>query len=294
MNVVFEDNTNAMAWTSIPEFAPNPIVYGLFMNITVILTIAFTSSSSLFRPAFLPILVIGAYSAVFSCSNFIQPYLWAGFVSGDIVIGLLHYVEVALVSKWSFDAQGPTSNASSGVKLRKTSRERQTGGVQTRLRKSLWSEIEERLKFGYLVKTSSRNEGTPWIVKNTPPFSSKDAKFVPSRKAFCFQRLAMIVVTFLFFDLLSQQKNPLEDNAQLYSSGRVRIFTGDNQNLTTERILTRLISVVMCWICAALFISSEYSIYAVLSVALHIKDVRQYPPSFGPVSEAYTIRQFWG
>lgn len=291
---MLEGSIHAMEWTSIQDFAQNPIVYGLFVNTTIILTIAFTSSSSLLRPAFLPILVIGAYPAVLSCSNVVQRNTWAGFVSGNIVVGLFHYVEVALVSKWSFEAQGPTSNASSGVKLPKTSSKKQTDETQRQSRKSLWSEIGGRLRFGYLVKTSSRNEGTPWVVKNTPSFSSKHAKFVPSRKAFCLQKLAMIVFTFLFVDILSQESKPLEDNARLYSSGKVRIFTGDGNNLSTEQILIRLVTVILYWISTALVIDAVGSMFAVLSVALYIKDVEHYPPNFGSVSEAYTIRRFWG
>ena len=283
-----------MESTSFQELASNPFVYALFVNVAVILTIAFTSSSSLFRPAFLPILVIGAYSAVLSCSHFVQRYTWASFVSGYILAPLFLYVEVALISKWSFEAQGPTINVLSGAKLPKTSRKNQTDETQTRSRNSSWSEIRERLRFGYLVKTSYRNEGTPWVVKNTPPFSSKDPNFVPSRKAFCLQKLAVIVFTYLFVDILSQASKPLEENAQLYSSGKVRIFTGDGSNLTTEQIFIRLMTVVLYWICTALVINAVCSTYAILSVALHIKDVKHYPPNFGSVSEAYTIRGFWG
>lgn len=283
-----------MEWTSIQGFAQNPIVFGLIVNITVIITIAFTSSSSLFRPAFLPILVIGAYPAVLSCSSVVYRNTWAGFVSGNIVVGLFHYVEVALISKWSFEAQGPSSNASSGAKLPETSRKNQTDERQVRSKTSFWSEIWERLRFGYLVKTSSRNEGTPWIVKNTPPFSSEDTKFVPSRRYFYRQKAAMITFTFLFVDVLSQDSKTLEENAQLYSANKVRIFTGNGNNLTTEQILIRLVTVILYWISTALVIDAVGNMFAVLSVALHIKDVEHYPPNFGPVREAYTIRRFWG
>ena len=283
-----------MERTSIQEFAQNPIVFGLIVNVTVILTIAFTSSSSLFRPAFLPILVVGAYPAVLSCSNVVYRNTWAGFVSGNIVVGLFHYIEVALISKWSFEAQGPSSNASSGARLAETSRKNQIDEKQVRSKPSVSSEVWERLRFGYLVKTSPRNEGTPWIVKNTPPFCSEDTKFVPSRRYFYGQKLAMITFTFLFVDVLSQNSKPLEENAQLYSASKVRIFTGDGNNLTLEQILIRVVTVILYWISTALVIDAVGNIFAVFSVALQCKDVEHYPPNFGPVRESYTIRRFWG
>ena len=279
-----------MEWTSIQEFTQNPIVFDLIVKITVILTVAFTSSSSTLRHAILPILVVGAYPAVLYCSNVVHRNTWAGFVCGDIVFGLLHYVEVALISKWSFEAQGP----SSGAKLLETPRKIQRDESQVRSKSLSWSQVWERLKFGYMVKTSSRNEGTPWVVKNIPPFSTKDARFVPSRRYFYWHKLAKIGFTFLFVDLLSQKSKPLEENAQLYSAKKVQIFTGDRNNLTMEQILIRLITVILYWISTAFVIDAVSDIFAVLSVALHIKGVEHYPPLFGPVREAYTIRRFWG
>ena len=48
------------------------------------------------------------------------------------------------------------------------------------------------------------------------------------------------------------------------------------------------------WVCTYLGIDGLTSLISFVFVALGIDDVRLYRPNFGPIGEAYSVRQFWG
>ncbi|KAI4217558.1 MAG: hypothetical protein LQ351_000154 [Letrouitia transgressa] len=273
------------------QFVLHPIVFLYLQNLVFVLIIAFTTPSSLLRLAVLPLFLAAAYPVTLSCLEALYRYAWAGFVGGYIIFSLLGYVEIALISKWSFDVKGPTYFPDPGVSPQNS---QSNDGLNASSKTWSSSEILERLKFGYLVATNNRNIGTPYIVKNTPSFSSKDPAYIPSRTAFCLRKLLIIISTFLLIDLVSQNPTTLEQNEKLYPADTVRIFTGKPENLKMDQVLTRLVTVLMYWICTAMVIDASTSAIQLVSVALHIKPVKMYRPNFGPIGEAYTIRQFWG
>lgn len=273
-----------------------PIFCFLAENVLIILILSFTAASSPLRPALLPILVLTATSAVSYCPVYRSG--WAGFLSGNIIGSISLYVETALISGWDFDHGGPTrSRAHPAPKTgSKTQAEPLRKLPPPENDSPTESGLLERLRFGYLVATNPQNIGTPFIVKNTPPFSSRDPNYVPSRTRFCLWRLCTIAATFMIIDLVESSSPPttLQENAVRYSPNAVNIFTGRRENLSPAQVSTRLVTVLLYWFCIAILIDAVSNFFAVCSVLLHIKDVRHYRPNFGSVTEAYTIRQFWG
>ena len=216
---------------------------------------------------------------------------WAGIVGGHIIVSLYHYVEVALISKWSFESQGPTSSATpEGLDVK----DKPNGGDRATRQMDHGVSFWERLMFGYFGATSTRNIGTPYIVKNTPSFSSKNPDYIPSRAAFLLRKAILIISAFLVVDLASQPAQTLEQNAVLYSAETVPILGGNGENLTGEKILSRFVTVLGYWVCTWLVIDGYSSFLYFVFVGLGLEDVRLYRPNFGPISEAYSIRQFWG
>ena len=267
-----------------------PIYFYILENFLIVLTISFTSSSSVFRPALLPLLVIAAHPVILSCHTALYRNTWAGLVGGNIITTIFHYVEISLLSKWDFDAKGPTCFPAAGETPFSVRKSRVQGPVS----RLSGCQVLERLKFGYAVTTSHRNIGTRFVVKNTPAFSTKHPNYIPSRTRFCLWRMCTIASTILIIDLVSQESTTLEENAVRYSGDTVHILTGKRENLAAAQIMTRLVTVLGYWFCTAIVIDAFSNIFSVLSVLLHIKDVKDYRPNFGPVGEAYTVRRFWG
>lgn len=272
-----------MDWQTIASFVLHPVIFLLLENLVMILILGFTSADSILRPAVLPLLLACIWKVILAFPEAIHRVSWAGIVAGHIIITPLLYVDSALISKWTFEAQGPTSSAAPEA-LHATHADRKNHGG------SFW----ERFRFGFFVITSSRNTGTSNFVKNTPHFSSDNPNYIPSRAAFLYRKAIIIVIAFLALDLVSQGAQPLEHNIVFFSAEAVPIFTGNGENLTFEKITSRLVIVLVYWVCSYLVISGYQGLINSLFVALGIKDVWLYRPHFGPIGEAYSVRQFWG
>ncbi|KAL8876543.1 MAG: hypothetical protein Q9198_005283 [Flavoplaca austrocitrina] len=269
----------------------HPITFYLALNLLTALVVGFTPANSLLRLALLPILTLAAYHVVLSCPTIIYRYTWAGFVGGNIITSLFTYLEVVLFSKWSFEAKGPTSFPTPGDQVGQEQGHNKALQVHSSAhRHGLWG----RLRFGYFVTTSSRNIGTRYIVKGTPQYSSKDPEYIPSRWSFCLRKICLILSTFLIIDLASQNSQPLEVNAEAFAEEKVHILTGSPDNLSPADVVTRLVTVLGYWFCTAIVIDAFASIFNLLFVAFHLEDVEVYRPNFGSMTEAYTVRRFWG
>ncbi|KAL8987204.1 MAG: hypothetical protein Q9177_003565, partial [Variospora cf. flavescens] len=275
-----------------------PIFCFLAEIVLITLILSFTAASSPLRPALLPILVLTAASAVSYSPVAFNRSGWTSFLSADIIISVFHYVETALISGWDFDHGGPTR--SRALPAPKTISKTQAEPLRKLPPPENDSPAEngllERLRFGYLVATTSRNIGTPFLVKNTPPFSYRDPNYVPSRTRFCLWGLCTIAAAFMVIDLVESSSPPttLQENAVRYSPSAVNIFTGRRENLMPAQASTRLVVVLLYWFCIAILFDAVHKFFAICSVLLYIKDVRHYRPNFGSLTEAYTIRQFWG
>ena len=268
-----------------------PVLFYILEQSVIVLTISFTSASSLLRPALLPILIFTAYPIILYCPTVFYRSAWAGLVGGSIITSVLHYVEIALISKWDINAQGPTASPSSTDHVAETKLKPRVSSTSSL---PLKNGFLTRLRFGYFVTTSNRNIGTPYTVKNTPAFSANDPTYIPTRTQYCSWRLFTMAATFLiidFFETQTPSQTP-EQYALQYSSDAVHIFTGNP--LTISSAFSRWITVLLYWCCTAIVIDAFCNIFAVLSVLLHLKPVSAYRPSFGPVAEAYTLRGFWG
>lgn len=203
--------------------------------------------------------------------------------------GLMHYVESALIVKWSFETQSPTSWAGPPVSAGNCSNRSECAITTQTQGGTLW----ERFRFGYVILTSYRNVGTPYMVKRTPEFSTKDPNYIPSRGAFLFRKATRIIVAFLVLQLVRQAAQRLEYSEVVFSAEAVPIFRGNGENLTMEKIIFRSVHVLGFWLVMYVDINGALSLFNFLNVALGIEDVRAFRPVFGPIREAYSVRQFW-
>lgn len=250
---------------------------------TSALIIGFTSPDSLIRLAALPLHLAYAWTILAACLGTAQPTFWTALLGGSIVGWTLQFIEVVLLSRWSFDPpsislRNPEDQA--GKRDNKTPRE--LVGFQNDTR---WN----RLRYGYYVVFSFRHSGTPYEVKNVPPFSHRDPHYIPTKATFLLQTACSLFLCFTILDVAGLA----EQDPSAFSQGSIPIFSGQDR-LTTKQLMIRFASSVAFWVSLYCFLVVIQGIAAFISVFSGLNTVKAWRPAFGPLGEAYSIRQFWG
>ena len=253
------------------------IVFQVFCNAVVI---GFTAPFSSIRLAILPLIVSCVSLVIPACLRTTERTLWAALLGAHSASFLLQYVETALLSRWSFQHLGPLDTAA-----KDKDKEERSPTQETRHGSML-----ERLRFGLFAASSTRNVGTSYQVKNVPPFSRGDPDFTPSRAQFLRDKVVTVVLCYLTLDLLTF--NPQADeNAEIFSVNNVSLF--DRANLSAEKLIIRVASSLAFWASLYCIIQLYMSSIALITVASGLSKVKSWPPGFGALSDAYTVRRFW-
>ena len=244
----------------------------------IILIIGFTSPNSRIRTAALTLVAACAYNIVLTSHKHMRAH-WASLLAGTSVGFLLQYIELSLLSKWSFQSGGPTSQHAS-LKHERTKEDR-----VNQMNRAL-----DRLYFGFSSTFSFRHVDTKWEVKNVPPFSV-DPAYTPSRSVFLFRSTATALTCYILLDASSALPTP-ENNSELFSWEVVPIFRrlGD---VTTPQLTLRLGATFLYWVNMYCIMQGVTSTVSVVAVALRLTEVRIWRPLFGSPLEAYTLRRFW-
>lgn len=131
-----------------------------------------------------------------------------------------------------------------------------------------------------------RRVGTPWQVKNVP---SSVGLQTQSRAGFILRRVTVTLLAYLFVDVVVSMPPPEQhmvraDKAALFSL----------RNLSIDDIAFRSGTVVGYWLTTCILNLFMNNVGAVVAVLLGLSSPADCPPLYGPFSEAYTIRRFWG
>ena len=237
------------------------------------LVVAFTSPSTLPRFLALPLIIACVYYLIPKCLPATGRVIWAALLGAHSLSFLLQYIDTALLTKWSVETNGRSNPPAT--------RRKPTGKV------TLWN----RIRFGYHAAVLTRNVGTLFEIKGIPPFSQKNPSYVPSKGKFLAQKTILLLSCYLTLDFLTFASQP-EQNPVLFQ--QIRISWRDPQNLLFEQLIVRSTTTLGFWISLYCIIQAYMGILAFVGVALGLSDVKSWPPGFGPVSEAYTVRRFWG
>jgi len=267
---------------------------GILLTLTVnllglsalLLILAFTPENSLVRPALLPLM---GYLTLYALplNRSVYPNIVTSNLLSMNICGLfLQYLDFGLISRWTFSARGPTTslggqrNASLSLTDRKA--------LEPRISEppSIWT----RLRWGFFAATAGRAPATPWEVKGTPPFKSREP---PSRLRFIFDNLVTLVLCYLVVDAMSLGQHKPEENVVNFAWEKVRIFTRLGA-ISVEEIQLRIIVLFVCWVSTYCLIQASYCLAAIFTVATHMTPVKLWPPLFGSLMESWSIRQFWG
>jgi hypothetical protein len=137
-----------------------------------------------------------------------------------------------------------------------------------------------------------RGTRTRWAIKNIPGFSKTDKNYVPSRIVFLLHHLQVLVVTYVILDAFAHQP-PDADIMLMLSATKQHLFSR-YWEITGPELVIRASIVFAFWLNTTCIVAMIHSMLAVVHVGLHISEPAQWPPIFGPISQAYTVRQFWG
>lgn len=277
-----------MLFSYSPILPPSTLV-AIEITVTA-LTVGFTSSSSkLLRLFGLLLVTTAAYLAILTTLRNVSTTLWAGLFAGNASTYVLRYLDLALLDQWSFDDGGPS---------RKRGDSKETKTVDTVPRKSntgpspRCGTASQRLQFGINVTLSPRQLNTPYQVKKVPAWSSSDPEHIPSRAEFLWRTAINISFSYMIVDLCSLRAEP-ERNAVMFSRDNIGFFSR-LENLGTEEVIIRVFASLILWLNIYCIFRVFHGLLSFLAVGSGISEVKDWAPPFGSLSEAYSIRRFWG
>jgi hypothetical protein len=127
-----------------------------------------------------------------------MPYMtrtpWAALVGGYSVTYLYHYMDIALLSRWSFEHDAPVSGLVRPDSLRCNPQTKSTSSTSL----PAW----EKLKFGIKLTSTFRFVGTQYEVRNTPKTNTT------SSREFLRQTFLGIFTSYCVLDLINAQNDP--------------------------------------------------------------------------------------
>ncbi|MCJ1252095.1 hypothetical protein MMC30_009333 [Trapelia coarctata] len=150
---------------------------------------------------------------------------------------------------------------------------------------SLWDAVA----WAFHVIFSYRAIGSLREAKNIPMFSYKDPSYVPSRSRLLFERGFAILAGFLFVDFVSHQPPP---RSELFRAHNASLFPAMS-DMTVEDIIVRVFSTAFFWSSLHITISLIYNTVSFIGLATFLTSPADWPPYFGRVKDAYTLRRFW-
>ncbi|MCJ1247107.1 hypothetical protein MMC30_004318 [Trapelia coarctata] len=277
-----------MAFNSLsPALLTHPFMFELLQMTIIIIVIGFTSTSSIIRPAISPlILAISVYSLP-RCFDKVQHTIWLGILGGNSTASILQYIELAFLGRYAIEFGGP-SNPDRNLRF-KQGQEAKAKAIRAKGHYTVW----ERIKFGVSSLSNHRLIGTLFEVSGVPPFSSKDPDYVPTRSEFLRRRSLTVLLCYLVIDLLGAAPHDPGMIATTYPAQLVPFFSRLGE-VTVEQINMRFITSIMTWVSVYCIIHASHGVMATIGVASGLTEVKDWPPSFGSLGDAYTVRGFWG
>lgn len=271
------------------------LVLIFFQLTTTALVVGFTSREHLFLRAIgsVPQGFSAYHQIVFLCRH-ISNSVNRAFLGAASVFLVILYIDAAILSRWAFASQSPTSGLGglTPPTIRDTPK---TQSNATTVETS--SSFLRKLSFGSSIALQSRFPATPWAVPRLPPFHKADPKHTPTKSAFLLKNTTKCLVYLLLLRATSGLGNP-DNNPIVFASDRIPLFSRLGEKgpggITLSEIGTRVGAVLGYWAIQYAVIDLLYSLLAVVAVSLHLTDVKGWVPVFGSVSDARGVRLFWG
>ncbi|KAI4260129.1 MAG: hypothetical protein L6R42_004203 [Xanthoria sp. 1 TBL-2021] len=261
---------------------------GLQIAITTLI-LGFTSRASALRSGGLLLVIYCAYLQIPHITH-VQNPVARGFLANSTFVLTILYIDKALLSRWIFTIQGPTSSVSGlqPVDDDKIPNKRPKAHPGDEIANGLGS----RLRFGLHLSMQSRFANTRWPVKNIPAFDKANPGYVPSKAEFLRAAIPKWALYVLILDLAGFL-NSSSENGITFAAEQVPLFSRLG-NISGEDVITRIASILAFWSFQYMVIEVVYGAIAIVAILSGLSAVEAWPPMFGSLSESYSLRQFWG
>jgi hypothetical protein len=138
--------------------------------------------------------------------------------------------------------------------------------------------------------------GTSFQVKGVPKFPAYYGEVSkgkgPSRITFLLRQTSLFLWLYLLMDLVTSQaeQQTEEEREKLFGSGKEWEF-----HFTAEHIIFRIMYSLTAWyVGGRATLILFYTFFSIIGVGTGTSTPSQWPPFMGRLSEAYTVRRFWG
>ncbi|KAE8366745.1 membrane bound O-acyl transferase family-domain-containing protein [Aspergillus caelatus] len=244
----------------------NPISSIALQTIVVVTTIGFTPAQSTLRPGALVIVGLCTGQCLSTALTYFVRTPWASLAGGYSVMLLFQFIDIALLTKWQFPYSGSFPVDSSRAVSRRTS----------------WV---DRLRFGIWAAFNARCIGTSEQVRNIP--ASRDQ----GRDVFLRQTARLVLLSYLGLDILGSAADP-ELGSRFLVGSRVP-FLRRLPEITVEEVVIRIFSTIAAGIGLLCSQGGFYHLFAFVSVLSKSSDPRDWPPFYGSLWDAYSLRRLW-
>jgi hypothetical protein len=205
---------------------------------------------------------------------------WAALLGGASVSYLYHYADVALFSRWSFLTGTPTSDL-----IRATWKTDSVAMKASNAPCGEMSALTQRLKFGVKLATTFRFTGTPFQVQNVAAVSTTDYR------TFIWRKLSIIALCYFALDAINSSAD-LEISRRYLTTDKVPVLTRVS-TISAEELTIRIFAVSAAGISLNCVQGGIYNVFALFSVACGFSKPGDWPPFYGSLGSAYTLRRFW-
>ena len=280
------DSTNPNL--AIPFIVLNPLVLYQIASLITVFALGFTLPRSALRLAGLVAVSVCAWYAIAGLPVFFPTSGYPGRVFGGAIFTLpVLYFDRLILKKWSYDTHPDICKTSKEKEQKNPDLKVDDFSGKVKKTSSFWS----RFAFGQAVTTSPRGIGTSWEAKNVPSFSARDPKYVPFRTEFIAKHSFMVLAIYLVHDYALDTQLGLDRS--LLSPVYVPFFQriGD---VSWAEIPTRYLIAISYWITQYCILEAAFSIFAIIGACFNPNDLELWPPLFGSLLDAYTVRGFWG
>ncbi|PMD33651.1 hypothetical protein L207DRAFT_468992 [Hyaloscypha variabilis F] len=139
---------------------------------------------------------------------------------------------------------------------------------------------------------SARYIGTPWALPKIPPFSKTIPSYIPSRQSFLLRTSAIFIAAYLLCDTVNLPERS-EKMTAAFPAENEKLFSRLS-DVTAKEFVIRNVTTLWFAIVNVLYLTWIYSLLALVSVGSGMYPPAAWPPLFGSLSDASTLRGFWG
>ena len=243
--------------------------------------LGFTKRDFWVRIACLPLMIACTWSSVIKARGYMKRGPWAALVGGYCVTYLYQYITLVLLVRLNYEERELETVKQLPANGEAIEKEASKGITKT-------DHFVDRLNFGIKAASTfrwSKSHGTP------SPRTLQPHKPVSERRTFMLHAVTKIFCCYLILDLMSLGID--EDvNAIRFSPTRITFFTRLNKAPIMESFL-RLFATIGFGFGVYCTQTMGQNLLAIVAVSQGMSEPEEFPPGFGSLTEAHTLRRFW-